>query len=172
MDISLKILPVPAAEITLSMECSQEQAIATMNRWAGTPLPLSAACCDGNQLHFRLSGTPKGVAAEKRKTGGDVIENSVGYWESIREQSHPFFSAEELLWRLSLPPGTAPISIPGRQLVECGVAQRWLISNAAPETIWDIARQADGQATLFRNGDRASQRFQPPPGPHPIHAPC
>lgn len=165
LDISLKVLPTPAEEITLAWECPQEQAIETMNRWASTPLPISAACYDGNQLYFRLSGTPKGVAAGKRKIGGDVIENSVGYWESIREQSHPFFSGEEILWRLSLPPGTAPISISGRQLIDWGGAQRWLISDAAPETIWDIARQTGGQATLFRGGDRASQRFQPLPGP-------
>jgi glycolate oxidase FAD binding subunit len=54
------------------------------------------------------------------------------------------------LWRLSIPSLHPPLELPGEVLVEWGGAQRWLRSEAAPETIRDAAARAGGHATLFR----------------------
>jgi len=42
LELSLKVLPVPVANATLSFEHTAADAIAAMNEWAGKPLPLSA----------------------------------------------------------------------------------------------------------------------------------
>ena len=48
-------------------------------------------------------------------------------------------------------------------LVEWGGGQRWWIdtANTSADAIRDAARKAGGHATLFRNGDRASDIFTP-----------
>ena len=53
-EVSLKVLPRPAAEITLGFDADEAEAIARLNRW-GRPLPLSASFWHGLLL-LRLSG--------------------------------------------------------------------------------------------------------------------
>ena len=48
LEISLKVLPRPAEEMTLVFEMDEPQAIEQINRWSGKPLPLSASCYDNN----------------------------------------------------------------------------------------------------------------------------
>ncbi len=161
LEISLKILPAPEQEITLLQEQSPEQAIRQMNRWAGTPLPLSAACYDGLQLHLRLSGTAKGIRAGQKQIGGDLLADGDNFWRGIREQRHAFFQTGQPLWRLSVAPAADPLALPGKQLIDWGGAQRWLITDADSEGIFAAARQAGGHGTLFRGGDRSGGIFQP-----------
>ncbi|UCC55477.1 MAG: glycolate oxidase subunit GlcE, partial [Gammaproteobacteria bacterium] len=63
LDISLKVLPRAETDITLCRDTSPAEAIRLMNRWAGQPLPLSAACFYDGQLAVRLSGNTRGVQA-------------------------------------------------------------------------------------------------------------
>ena len=118
LEISLKVLPAPEQEITLLQEQSLEQALQQMNRWAGMPLPLSAACYDGLQLHLRLSGTTQGIHAGQTQLGGDRLADGDAFWRSVREQRHAFFQTEQPLWRLSVAPAAAPLSLPGKQLID------------------------------------------------------
>ncbi len=92
LDISLKVLPIPAREITLRFEMGADDAIRTMNIWAGQPLPLSAACHVGDTLYVRLSGTDKSVRAAHIKLGGDHDARGAAFWHELREQQLLFFA--------------------------------------------------------------------------------
>ncbi len=163
LDISIKVLPRPATEITLVQDCTAAAALARMNAWAGRPLPLSAAVYDGEQLYFRLSGAATAVKAARQNIGGEVVPESEYFWRDVREQRHGFFNNAESLWRLSLPPAAAPLALPGKHLVDWGGAQRWLISDADVDAIRATAATAGGHAVLFRGGARDAERFHPLP---------
>lgn len=150
LEISLKVLPKPTREITLSFEMPADKAIATMNSWAGQPLPLSAACHLDNTLYIRFSGTEPGVRAASTKLGGAVVEKGDEFWRELREHQRSFFQNDTPLWRLSVPPATPPINLPGKWLIDWGGAQRWLKSDAPAGEIHRAAGTAGGYATFFR----------------------
>jgi glycolate oxidase FAD binding subunit len=163
LDVSLKLLPRPEEESTLALELPAESAIATMNAWAATPLPLSACCHDGERLVVRLSGAPSAVRAAHARLGGERLDDGADYWGALREHTQPFFAGDAPLWRLSLPPATPPLDLPGAWLIDWGGAQRWLRSDAPDDAIRRAAAAAGGHATLFRGGDRRGEVFAPLP---------
>ncbi|MCB1858631.1 MAG: glycolate oxidase subunit GlcE [Gammaproteobacteria bacterium] len=160
LDVSFKVLPLPERELTLSRECSQPQALAEMNRLAGRPLPLSGACYDGRRLHIRLSGSSLAVAAGKNHIGGDE-GHSQQLWQDLRELSLPFFNSPQPLWRLSVPASAPPLECTDKQFLDWGGAQRWLVSQAPPESIRTMVEKLGGHATLFRGGTRNQRIFHP-----------
>ncbi|MCC2682500.1 MAG: linked oxidase-like protein [Nitrosospira multiformis] len=176
LEVSLKVLPLPAEERTLRLSMNEAEAIETMNRWAGKPLPVSATCfCDG-ELTVRLSGATSAVRAARAVLGGEEIVESSSFWKSIREQIHPFFRAGKQLWRLSIKSTTAPLSLPGKQLIEWSGAVRWLsvdaeMDNEAVEAlVRKAARDAGGHASVFRSQTPAPAVFHPlPPAMMNIH---
>lgn len=165
LEVSLKVLPRPAVELTLRRPASAAEAVEAMNRWAGRPLPLSAGAFDGELLHVRLSGTESGVRAARRVVGGDPVDDGGAFWRRLREQRHAVFETALPLWRLSVPPATPPLDLPGRQLIDWGGAQRWLLSEAPARQVRAVAAAVGGHATLFRGGDRSGEVF------HPLAAP-
>ena len=158
LEISLKVLPKPAQEITLTFEMNAHAAIAKMNAWAGQPLPLSAAAHSGETLYIRLSGSEAGVRAARTKLGGEPLARGVAFWEELREHQRSFFKTETPLWRLSVPPASAPIDLPGKWLLDWGGAQRWLVTDASAESIHGMAESASGYATLFRTSEASVTR--------------
>lgn len=168
LDLSIKVTPVPAVTLTRVQECDQAEAIARMTRWAARPLPITATCWDGERLWVRLAGAEQGVLAAASFIGGEVVdaERAGRFWDAkIREQGHAFFQGDEPLWRLSVPPTTPPLDLPGRQLLEWGGAQRWIRGGLEAGQVRAAAMRSGGHATLFRGGDRAGEVFQPLPGP-------
>ncbi len=167
LEVSLKVLPLPAAEATLRLEVPQGRALELLNGWAGRPLPISASCWQDDALTLRLSGASAAVAAACRQLGGESGADGAAFWLALREQRAAFFADDTPLWRLSLPSVAAPLDLPGAQLLEWGGALRWLKSGAAPERIRAAAAGAGGHATLFRGSEeaRAEGAFQAPPPP-------
>lgn len=163
LEVSLKILPKPLAEITLAHALNPTDAIRQMNAWAARPVPLSAACYDGDTLYIRLSGAAASVRAAQARLGGDIFDGGEAFWHKLREHQHDFFAGDTPLWRLSVPPATPPLNLPGKWLLDWGGAQRWLKSGATPEDIYRVAKGAGGHATLFRGGDRRADVFHPLP---------
>jgi len=161
LDVSLKVLPLPAKEISLSFEMPVDQAIQTMNAWGGRPLPLSAACYLENRLWIRLSGTEPGIRAAQAHLGGQLEVNGEVFWRELREHQLAFFQSELPLWRLSVPPATPSISLPGSWLIDWGGAQRWLKSDALAREIYQKAEHLGGHATLFRRPKQHGASFQP-----------
>jgi len=167
LEVSLKALPLPLAEVTLKLEFPEDKAIEALNKWGGKPLPISASAWTGGELCVRLSGAAAAVAAAREKIGGELLDATQGerFWTGIREQTDRFFrSAIETaapLWRISVPSATPPLKLPGEPLIEWGGALRWLCSRADARTVREAAKRAGGHATLFRGGDKSAGVFQP-----------
>jgi glycolate dehydrogenase FAD-binding subunit len=166
LEASIKTLPLPVAEATLRLEMPEANAIETMNRWAGRPLPVSATAFAGGQLAVRLSGAAAAVRAACAKIGGERLgeADAAALWTAVRDHAAPFFEVRPggtPLWRIAVPSATPPLGVPGETMIEWGGGVRWLVTQAAPRTLRDTARGAGGHATLFRWGDKSAGVFQP-----------
>ncbi len=164
LEISLKVLPLPAQTTTLGFSLDAAAAIEKMNEWAAKPLPLSGAYHEKDRLFVRLSGTERGVAQAVQRLGGESVEDA-RRWHGLREHQLEHFGAGKALWRLSVPPATPPIALPGETLIDWGGALRWLKSEARGEKIRAAVSRVDGHAMLYREGDRAGEVY------HPLSAP-
>jgi glycolate oxidase FAD binding subunit len=161
LELSIKVLPRPVAEMTLRFDMDEITALGRMNAWAGQPLPLSASCWHDGQLTLRLSGAQAAVDAAVRLLGGEEVADADAFWASLREQRHGFFDGAEDLWRLSMPSAASALVLGGSQMVEWGGAQRWLRApSSAAATIRQNVAAAGGHATLFK-GDKGTGVFHP-----------
>ena len=163
LEVSLKVLPRPPQELTLALELPEDKALDAFNRWAGSPLPLSASAWRDGDLGIRLSGAPSAVRSAAKKIGGQIMDavQAERFWSGIREHTDAYFAGELPLWRLSLPAHAAPLGLPGAQLIEWGGALRWLRTPADAQAVRAAAARAGGHATLFRGGNRRNGVFAP-----------
>ena len=154
LEVSLKVLPCPAADATLRFDLPQDRALDAINRWAGQPLPLAASCWHDNVLTLRLSGARAAVMNACEKLGGERVAetDADGFWAALREQSAGFFAGDAPLWRLSLPSVTPPLDLSQPQLIEWGGAQRWMRGAIDAASLRQAVAKAGGHATLFRGG--------------------
>jgi glycolate oxidase FAD binding subunit len=185
LEVSLKVLPKPEEEQTVRLEMKQAQAIDTMNRWAGQPLPISATCYSDGALHARLAGSNRTIAAARERLGGEAVGNA-NFWSDVREHRLPALQGR--LWRVSVRPTTPPLELPGQHTVEWNGSLRWVATDAADDDVHRAARNAGGYATLFRGASgspimrldagvfalnrRIKQALDPVGifGPHRLHA--
>lgn len=163
LDISLKVLPTPGAELTLRFELDEASAIQRVNEWAGKPLPLSASSWYENILLLRLSGTASGVKAAQEKLGGEVIEAPTAniFWADLRDHRAAFFHGSEPLWRVSLPSTTPQLNLNMPQWIEWGGALRWLRGIADAKILRAKVAMLGGHVTLFKNGEKSVGVFHP-----------
>jgi glycolate oxidase FAD binding subunit len=164
-EVSLKVLPLPAAEITLEQERSAQAALDLMSAWAGKPYPVTGTCHTGGRLYVRLSGAEPAVRAARQKLGGEDAATGAALWDGLRDHKLPFFTSQEPLWRVSLKPTAPPLQSEGRELVEWNGALRWIAGDVAASALREAAVAAGGHATLFRGGDKSAGVF------HPLAAP-
>jgi len=163
LEVSLKALPLPPAEMTLSREQSRVEAIALMNSWAGQPLPITGTCHVQKRLFVRLVGAESAVRAAAKKIGGEAVDNATEFWRNVRDQQDLFFSGIRPTWRISLRSTAAELDLTGPQLIEWNGALRWLKTDDDANTVREAARKADGHATLFRRGNSGVGAFHPLP---------
>ena len=159
-DVSLKVLPKPAAETTLQFELDEAAAILRINQWAGQPLPLSATSWHAGLLSVRLSGAASAVHAAQAKLGGEPLHDASGFWKRLRDQATPFFDKRPL-WRLAVKPTTPPMNLGEAQWIEWGGAVRWLTSDLPAATLREAAKAAGGHTTLFRGKPPIDGAFAP-----------
>ena len=170
LEVSLKVLPVAPASVTLRFEMDQASALARLNDWAGQPLPLNASAWWDGFLIVRLRGARAAVQAARVRLGGELVEAAFAepFWDGLRHQDDEFFANAQAavetgasLWRLSLPP-TAPASVlAGELMLEWGGAQRWLCSELPAAQVREHAAGVGGHATLFRANDKSAGVFAP-----------
>ncbi|APV48345.1 glycolate oxidase subunit GlcE [Betaproteobacteria bacterium GR16-43] len=160
-ELSFKVLPRPAAHVTLAFQLEAPQAVEQANLWAGQPLPLSAAAWQEGVLRVRLSGAESAVKAATARLGGDAMRDGDAFWKDLREHRLPFFRAGLPLWRLSLPQAAAPIPTPHAQLIDWGGGQRWVSGELDAVALRASVAAAGGHATLFRGGDKSQGVFHP-----------
>jgi glycolate oxidase FAD binding subunit len=161
LEVSLKVLPKPETEITLTHELDAEPALKKLHSLARQALPISASCVDGHQLHIRLSGSDAAVTAARKCIGGDVMEYSENFWQQLREQQHHFFKTSQTLWRISVASTTPLLNLPGKWLYEWDGALRWLISDADAASIRQIVTAHGGHAICFRSLHKPDNVFHP-----------
>jgi glycolate oxidase FAD binding subunit len=164
-EVSLKVLPRPAAELGLRLEMPLERAIEAMNRWAGRPLPITATAWHEGELTVRLSGSEVALRSARQAIGGTTLDavQAQAYWRAIREHTHAFFAGHEPLWRIAVPSAAGPLRVEDRTLIEWSGGLRWLRSAADAGAVRDAARSLGGHATLFRASDKSAGAFMPLP---------
>ena len=169
-EVSLKVLPVAPASVTLRLEMDAASAIKRLSEWGGQPLPLNASAWWDGMLVLRLSGAAAAVESAQDRMGGEVIEAPAAhaFWQGLRDHHDEFFvgaaravEGGAALWRLSVPATTAPLKLSGEQLLEWGGAQRWLCTSAPAATLRDAAVAVGGHAVLFRARDKVAGTFAP-----------
>jgi glycolate oxidase FAD binding subunit len=165
LEISLKVLPRPAASITVAHGCSTAEAIGSMSSLLSKPYPVDGACYHGDHCYLRISGSAQAVKEARAKIPGDVMAEAETFWHALREHELPFFRRSGKLYRIIVKPATPPLSIEGSWLLDWGGAQRWLYSHEDIATIRHRVELAGGYVTVFRGGDREGEIFQPLPAP-------
>ena len=171
LDVSLKVLPLPAVSRTLAFDVTAAEAIERCNAWAARPLPVTGACHDGERLRVRLAGTEGGVAAAAGALGGEAVDGDA-FWTALREHTLAFFTRTGApLWRVSVPPG-ASMTVPRGEVSSSTGAGR--CAGCAPRRRPPkCARRPSAPAAtpmLFRGGDRTGEVFHPlQPAVHAIH---
>jgi len=153
LEISFKVLPRFASEMTLVQEMNVGDAIIKMNQWAGKPNPLSATAYVDGKLFVRLSGADSALQAARQRIGGELLPDAESFWLRLKEQQLPAFDNAQTIWRISVPQTTPPLALDGEQLIEWGGGLRWLIGNENPDRIRETVSKVGGHATLFKCGD-------------------
>ena len=153
-EVSLKVLPQPACEATVSFEMTAEQALAAFNRWSRQSWPLSATSwCDG-LARIRLSGVAAVVEGAVTALGGAraLPEEATSSWHGLRHHRDGFWGRRVPTWRLSVPSVAPLAALPGPMLIEWAGALRWLRTDAAAAEVLDAARAVGGSAALWHGG--------------------
>src|SRR5690606_3506992 len=132
-EVSLKVLPKPVSTHHLRLELPAEKALLKLADWGQQPIPITAAAYLDGHLHLRLEGGIGSVRSAADRIGGSELD--ADFWTQLNEQQLAFFQDPRPLWRLSLPPLTPALALPGDTLLDWAGAQRWLKSAAAPEEI-------------------------------------
>ncbi|MDB5481252.1 MAG: hypothetical protein JWO83_2305 [Caulobacteraceae bacterium] len=167
LEVSLRVAPIPASELSRSFDLSWPAAQAWITTLMRRPLPLSGVAHDGERLHLRLSGPSAAVAAAAAEFGGE--ETPAVFWEDLRHRRTGSLGAPRL-WRLSVPRTAALNDLPGPAIRDWGGAEIWLDSDAPAERIRTFAAEAGGHATLYRGAGPGEAVFSPlPPGLFALH---
>lgn len=164
LDVSLKVLPLPAGERTLALEMNEAAALARLAELARGALPLTASGWTGGRLWLRFEGSQATLDEVERRVGGLTVPDAAAFWSSLREQVHGFFAGDQPLWRCSVPPLAPPLALDGAPLVEWNGLQRWYRCPPGV-TAFEAAHAVRGHATLFRHAPDAAPVFTPLPAP-------
>lgn len=167
LDVSLKVLPKPEAELTLRFEATAHDT-AVFSPVLRQSLPLSGAMLIDNQRYLRLSGSESAVRAAALQLGGEEDPAGASLWDAVRDHRHAFFTqgASERapntsLWRLSLADYAPPLKLQGSWLYEWAGAQRWLLSEEPAEAVFAAVAAADGHAMRYSEAAEGDLVFQP-----------
>jgi glycolate oxidase FAD binding subunit len=161
LEISLKVQPRARHEITLVQASDFSSAHSHQAQWRQHIKNITAAAFDGEMLFLRL----RSEQPEPDKLNlihADILENARGFWLDVKNHQHAFFQNDAPLWRISVPPATSKLPLPGDTFTEWDGGLRWLKTEATANDIWQVASQYGGHATLFRRIEPSpTEIFQP-----------
>jgi glycolate oxidase FAD binding subunit len=172
LDVSLKVMPLPAGTLTLRQQIAAPPAVELLASLARRGVPVSGSLwCDG-ELLVRLEGAAAGFDELAALVGGTPVPEAEAatIWRALREQSHPWFErAPRPLWRIALPLTAAALTpLCDEPLVlEWNGRQAW-VSGVGHGRIERLTHANGAHATLFRRNDAdaaaaASEVFAPLP---------
>ncbi len=154
-EISLKVMPKPAASMTLVQEMAMDEVIHYMNSRSAEPKPITGACWVDGKVYLRLSGARSAVEATAEKWSGEVLEQGDAFWQQVQDMQHEFFAGNDVpLWRFSVGSTAATPPLEGNWFIDWAGAQRWYRGEGQLSDMEPLARAAGGQVSLFRGGDR------------------
>jgi glycolate oxidase FAD binding subunit len=156
-EVSIKVLPRPAAVRTQQLAMGEDQALKLLLRLSTTSNPVSAAAWHQGVVRIRLAGAEPAVMASARTLGGDEVAQDIAdsWWSSIRDQTHSFFTTGAPVWRLSLPPNLPPLPNLGTSFIEWSGQLRWA-TNEPDEATREIVSRSGGHVAPWRGTGRDS----------------
>ena len=163
LEVSFKVLPLPADDVTCCFDVSCDEAVNMMTKLAGYSMPISGLAYYDRILYARISGTEKSVQAARAKLGGHDLMGSNKFWQQLCEHELNFFRQTGDLWRISVAPGTSEIELSGDWFYDWGGALRWLKTGESAQRIFAAAKRLQGHAQLFRGACHSGEVFQPLP---------
>jgi len=161
LEASIRVVPVPEAEATLAFDHADADAhLRWINSLGAEPWPISASSWRDGESRLRLSGSEQGVTQAAAGLGGDRVDFD---WTALKEQSDGFFTGDEPLTRVALPPTTPDLGVDAPQLIEWGGAQRWLRGELDLAALRTRVAALGGNACAFRRHAPGGGVFQPLP---------
>ena len=148
LSASLRVVPKPATELTLAMDCTVAEAGQRAAQWLRQPLPITGTCFVAGTLRVRLAGHDAAVRDAAKALSARLEAASSDFWASVRDHSHEFFAGDGRLDRLWLPRGA--VCEHADALVEWGGSQAWLRRAAEPvaDAIVQPFRSAAGTSAI------------------------
>ena len=171
VDVSLRVMPRPEVEHTLTFDLGAAEAIAAFNRWSRLPFPLSGTTWFDGRASVRLSGAEAAVRTACRTLGGTALgcDEARAHWTSVRDHTHVFLAPRVPLWRLSVPSTAPTLPLSGSLLIEWNGALRWLRSDAPAQDVHAAVRAVGGSASLWHAADDAGATIALDPTSLAIH---
>lgn len=180
LDVSLKVLPAHESEASRVFELELSQIGDLIQKIERKPLPLQGCCvvpassstadtADKGRVVLRFAGSGAAVTKAVDEVGGDLLDDSQGFWNSVRDMKHPFFTAPSAgaaaadetsqLWRFTVSPTVAlddflsalPDSGGAKPVyfLDKGGRLRWIRSSANSEAMIQHAERFHAGLSLF-----------------------
>jgi len=161
LDVSLKVLPAPAVEITRSIAVSRQEFQARLQSMQRN-MPLSAAAYQDGYLRVRLSGSEVAVSAAVQGIGGEEADNA--YWNKLNTLE--CFAGVKNLWRVSVAPASK-LFLEDAAVIDWGGGICWLADPGYDPR--KMLAGEDGHTTLMKYDKQSLSSgieiFQPLPEP-------
>lgn len=173
VDVTLKVMPQPMVSATMRFDVNEAEALAQINKWAAQPLPIDASAWWDGTLLVRLRGARAAVASAVqgmyRERRGELLAPPVAedFWLGVRDHTDEFFVRARqavmqagqhgvTLWRISVPPTTAPLGLHGELLAEWFGGLRWVCTPAPAAAVREVVAKAGGHAQAFLSLQRGA----------------
>lgn len=104
LDVSMKVLPKPANEVTLAQSLDAVTAHEQMKRLARTVWPATASAWHGGTWYVRIAAPPAAMSRICADLGGEEVDSTI--WRSLRELETPELAGADELWRASVGPAS------------------------------------------------------------------
>lgn len=152
LEVTLRVMPRPAAEVTVATACTAQTALATMLAGGQGPGLLSASAYVGGRLFLRYSGSDYSVRHALANLAGEYAEVADGaaFWRSVVHREHGFFRPRpgQTLWRASVRPD-APLH-PATGAIDWAGGLRWAWLPSGDQHLHGWAQDHGGHALAWR----------------------
>lgn len=145
VEISLRVVPIPARSVTVRWHCDEQDAWRRMRELGHTTHPVTGCRYEGGVLSVRLAGAaPAVTAAIRALSPANLDEAGASEWRAWTDFAHPFFAPDRGLWRAVVPAATPPLPIAGECAWDWGGALRWYRLAGAPDVLVRAVAGAGG----------------------------
>lgn len=152
-EVSLKVLPMPELELSVSRSLGREEFLAEARRLTAWP-EVTALAWWQNQIFIRYSGSEHTVKERVAKDGGDPLD--ANFWAKL--DSLALFVDAKSVRRYSCKPMDKGPTLTTATLIDWAGAQRWVL-DAEPQD--EALMEVNSYSTLVKTDDPAAPRFAP-----------